>query len=408
MLDTADITRQFLQAVIRIIGRKTSEEYAAVTIRNMIKKLQPTYPFFQYVKIRDTRFLELESSVSTQEELNNANPKDVGSALKDLMKIIMKSMGKTAGYFFIREVREKIGTDYDIRLVKTMDVDLTFLQSTFIVDRKSFNLLHIEKSDVIRRMLKTMIDLMEKQTSRAYAIELLARRVYALKEQYSFLEFIIINDIRYTLGEDEVAISQEINTIDSMILGQALQAIVQETDKSLLDLGRTSIIDDLKTHLNIEYLGKLEELGVTFAAHGVGYEAIFKQVIKALIDILGKVSTENYAIFAVNTFLQKTNSTYEFLKYIQINPTTDKGDVYHITIMNNFNSISETDARRAIQKLLETIVDSLGEKLGNQFIQEFKMSLDKKYLTRIEEMGVNLHMIELHSELLTQTGLKTS
>ena len=85
--------------------------------------------------------------------------------------------------------------------------------------------------------------------------------------------------------------SQEINTIDSIILGQALQAIIQETDKSLLDLGRTSIVDDLKTHLNIEYLGKLEELGVKLAAHGVGYEAIFKQVIKTLIDVLGRAST---------------------------------------------------------------------------------------------------------------------
>ena len=135
------------------------------------------------MKIRDTRFLELESSVSTQEELNSINPKEVGNALKELVKTFMSSMEKKAGYFFIREVREKIGTDYDILLVKTMDVDLTFLQSTYIVDQKSINLLHIEKSDVIRRVLKTMIDLVEKQTSRAYAIELLARRVYTLKQR---------------------------------------------------------------------------------------------------------------------------------------------------------------------------------------------------------------------------------
>jgi hypothetical protein len=34
------------------------------------------------------------------------------------------------------------------------------------------------------------------------------------------------------------------------------------------------------------------------------------------------------------------------------------------------------------------------------------MSLDKKYLTRIEEMGVNLHMIELHHEMLAQIESK--
>lgn len=377
-----------------------------MTIRNIVKKLQLTYSFFRYVDVRDTRFLELESSVTVHEELNSVNPKEAGNALKELVGTIMKSMGKTAGYFFIREVREKIGTDYDILLVKTMDIDLTLMQSTYVVERKLVNLLHIEKSDVMKRVLKTMIDLMEKQTSRAYAIELVARRVDMLRQRYSFLQSVVVSDVRYTLGADEVVIQQEINAVNSYEFGKALEAIISETDKSLLGLGRTSIVDDLKTHLNMEYLGKLEEMGVHLSAQGVGYDAIFKQVIKALIDVLGRASTENYAIFAVNTLLRKTDSTYEFLKYVKVNPASGQGEVYHITIMNSFDSISETDARRAIQKLLEAIVDSLGEKLGNQFIQEFKNSLEKKYLSRIEAIGVNLHMIELHQEMRAQTDSK--
>lgn len=70
--------------------------------------------------------------------------------------------------------------------------------------------------------------------------------------------------------------------------------------------------------------------------------------------------------------------------------------------MNNFDSLSETEVRRAIQQLLEEIVISLGEKPGNQFIQAFKDSLEKKYLSKIEEIGVNLHMIELHQELVAE------
>jgi hypothetical protein len=404
MLEPADVTRQFLQAVIRIIGRKTSEEYAAVTIRNLLKKLQTTYPFIREMEIRDTRFLELESSVTVSDSLNSINPKEIGNALKALIKIIMSSMGKTAGYFFIKEAREKIGEDYDTALVKTMDVDLTLLQSTYIVEKKSINLLHIEKSDVVRRLLKTLIDLVEKQTSKTFAIGFIARRVEALRQQYPFLEFVSVMDIRYTLGAEEVAVQRDINNVDSKELGRAIQSILQDTDKALTDLGRISVVGDLKTHLTAEYLTKLEKMGVTIAAHGVGYDMIFKQVIKALIDVLRKASTEEYAIFAMNTFLRKTDSTYEFLKSVKINPAIDQNEVYQITIMSNFDLISETDARRAIQQLLVEIVDSLGEKLGNQFIQAFKNSLEKKYLTKIEEIGVNLHMIELHQELSAQTG----
>jgi hypothetical protein len=147
-------------------------------------------------------------------------------------------------------------------------------------------------------------------------------------------------------------------------------------------------------------------MGVTIIAHGVGYEAIFKQVIKALIDILGKTSTENYAIFVVNSFLRKIDSTYKFLKYVKVDSAAGQGELYHITITDNIDSISETDARRAIQQLLETILQSLGEKVRNEFIQRFKNSLEKKYLLKIEEIGVNFHMLELHQEMLTKTEQK--
>jgi len=403
MLDTADVTRQFLQSIIGIIGRKTSEEYAAVTIRNLIKKLQPTYPFLQDIEIKNTRSLELESNVVVRDSLNTIRPKEVGMALKELEKIIMKTMGKNAGYFFIRETQEKIGIDYDTILVKTMDVDLTLMQSTYIVEKKSIPLLHIEKSDVMRRFLKALMEALEKQTSKTFAIGLTAKRVEALRQQYTFLEYVSVNDIRYNLGSEEVSVQPEINNVDPRELGKAIGSILYDTDTALTDLGRNSVADDLKANLTLEYLAKLKEIGVIINAHGLGYSAIFKQVIKALIDILGKTSTENNAIFTVNSLLRKIDSTYEFLKYVKVDPATGQRELYHITITDNIDSINETDARRAIQQLIEKIIESLDEKVRKEFIQQFKNSLEKKYLLKIEEMGVNFHMIELRQEMLNQT-----
>ncbi len=403
MLDTADVTRQFLQSIIGIIGRKTSEEYAAVTIRNLIKKLQPTYPFLQDIEIKNTRSLELESNVTVRDSLNTIHPKDVGMALKEIEKIIMKTMGKNAGYFFIRETQEKIGIDYDTILVKTMDVDLTLMQSTYIVEKKSIPLLHIEKSDVMKRFLKALMEALEKQTSKTFAIGLTAKRVEALRQQYTFLEYVSVNDIRYSLGSEEVAVQPEINNVDPLELGKAIGSILYDTDTALTDLGRNSVADDLKANLTLEYLVKLKEIGVTINAHGLGYSAIFKQVIKALIDILGKTSTENNAIFTVNSLLRKIDSTYEFLKYVKVDSATGQGELYHITLTDNIDSINETDARRAIQQLLETTMESVEEKVRKEFIQQFKNSLEKKYLLKIQEMGVNLHMIELRQQMLNQT-----
>jgi len=88
---------------------------------------------------------------------------------------------------------------------------------------------------------------------------------------------------------------------------------------------------------------------------------------------------------------------------VKVDSATGQGELYHITITGNIDSINETYARRAIQQLIEKIIESLEEKVRKEFIQQFKNSLEKKYLLKIEEMGVNFHMIELRQEMLNQT-----
>jgi len=401
MLEPADVTRQFLETMIHIIGRKTSEEYAAVTIRSFLRRLQLTYPFIRDIEVKDTRFIELEGCVNVRESLNNVDPKELGNTLKDLTKQIMGSIGKNAGYFFIREIREKIGTEYNEVLLTTMDVDLTLMQSIYIVEKKSINLLVIEQSDVVRRLLKTLLDLVEKQTSKTSAIEFIARRIEAARQQYPFLDAVRISDIRYTMGIDEVTVQETINDIDAKELGKALQLILKETDTASFSQGRMSVVVNLPTHLTSEYLQKLEELDVDITAHGLGYDVLLKQTIATIIDVLAKICSEPYAIYAVNTLLQKTDRSPKTL-HITIDAMNTSAGVYQIAIVNDTDAISETDVRRAIQKLLEEIVRTLGEKSGDEFIQTFKNSLEKKYRSRIEELGVNLHMIELHHELSAQ------
>ena len=402
MLELADVTRQFLETMIHIIGRKTSEEYAAVTVRSFLRRLQLIYPFIRDIEVKDARFIELEGCVNVRESLNNIDPKKLGNALKDLTKKIMESVGKNAGYFFIREIREKIGTEYNEVLLTIMDVDLTLMQSIYIVEKKTINLLLVEESDLVRRLLKTLLDIVEKQTSKTSAIEFIARRIDAARQQYPFLDAVRISDIRYTMGVDEVMVQETINDVDPKELGKALQLILHETDTASFNQGRMSVVADLPKHLTTEYLLKLEELGVDITAHGLGYDVLLKQIMTTIIDVIANACSQAYAIFVVNTLLQKTNRSPKTL-HINIDSMNALTGVYQIAISSDTDSISETDVRRAIQKLLEEIVKTLGEQPGDEFIQTFKNSLEKKYLLKIEELGVNLHMIELHHELSTQT-----
>lgn len=399
MLNTADVTKKFIETIIEIIGRKTSEEYAAIIVRNILQKLQRKYPFLGEIEVKNARSIEMEEKVTAHKALNDLAPKQVGTALKELVTLIMNSLGKTAGYFFIRETREKIGIDYETILLKTMDVDLTLMQSNYIVEKKSINLLEIQNSDVIRRFLRALIEVLEKQTSKTFAITFLMKKLTELQHLYPFLNGVSLQNIRFTLGSEDIRIRPDIDSVNPKDVGKAICSILQQTDKELIDLGRNSIAGDLKSHLTMEYLSKLGDMGVTITAYSIGYNAVFIQTIKTLIDVISKTSSENYAILAINSFLRKIDIKYEFLKDVSVQPADDKEGMYHITLSEKINSISETDARRAIQEFLGIALESSGEKKNGEFIQEFKSALEKKYLLKLEEIGVNFHMIELHQAM---------
>ena len=399
-MDTADVTKKFITTIIEIIGRKTSQEYAAITIRNLLKKLKRVYPFLQYIEIKDARSLELEDTVAVNESINSIHPKKVGKALTEIIQILINSLGKTAGYFFIRETREKIGIKYDTILEKKMDIDLTLMQATYLVEKQILTLHDIQNDDVMRRFLKTLIEVIERQTSKTFAIRFIAHRVDLLREYYPCFNYITITDVRHTLGSEDVMVQQDINNIDEQDVGKAIKAILKETEQTLVDLGRNSIAGALKLQLSIEYLAKLREMGVSITPYNVSYNAVFIEVIKTLIEVIGKTRTENDAILMVNEFLRNMENKYEFLKQVQVSQAANKDELYHIMTSSDIDRISEGDARHAIQHLLESIIESLEKDLREEFIQQFKKSLDKKYLSRIEGLGVNLHLIELHHALL--------
>ena len=90
----------------------------------------------------------------------------------------------------------------------------------------------------------------------------------------------------------------------------------------------------------------------------------------------------------------------DYLKYINIDSTRYSEGIDAINVSSDLDSIRPSDLGRAIQRIIEIIVRSLGDEAGRDFINKFKDRLGKTYLLRIEEMGVNLHMIQLRKDML--------
>lgn len=142
-----------MKSIVDVIGGRSSEDYALVMIGNTIKKLQEKYDFLRFLQTKNTRYSEIENIVNIDSSINQIDSEDLGKAMQEIVGMVVTAMGKNAGFFFVKEIKNKIGPNYGIAL-RNMGVDLDFMQFSFEVDKKQTRTLTIENSDVFR--IKTL------------------------------------------------------------------------------------------------------------------------------------------------------------------------------------------------------------------------------------------------------------
>ena len=134
--NNSDVVRQILQTLINISGRKTTKVQAISTMHELIKKLEDKYDFLKHIEIKDTRYMEMEEPVSVMSEINSVKLNDVGKALYDIIKSMNSNLGRQAGYFFIKELKNNIGEDY-YSIIEEMGLDFGLMQLEFEVNEMS-------------------------------------------------------------------------------------------------------------------------------------------------------------------------------------------------------------------------------------------------------------------------------
>ncbi|MCK4902277.1 MAG: hypothetical protein KAS76_02885, partial [Thermoplasmatales archaeon] len=121
--------------------------------------------------------------------------------------------------------------------------------------------------------------------------------------------------------------------------------------------------------------------------------------IIALIDVLSRSSNPSSSIMVVNDVIKKFQERFEFLNKIKIDSEQFSKGNDGVVVSPEIEDVNSSELGRGIQKVVEDLTISLGEEAGENFIEIFKKRLGKAYVLRIEEMGVNLHLMELKRNL---------
>jgi hypothetical protein len=398
-LENKDILGLILRSTIGVIGRRTSEAYANIIISNAIRELEENYSFLQYVQIKGTPYNEMFDAVDIKQDINNVETKEVGEAARFFIQKITREMGKNAGYYFLREIKDDIPYDYE-QFMKEIGIDLDLLQLQFITEIKNTFKFQIENSDILRFTFKTLFDILDREIGRDSAYITLSEYTLRLSTKYDVLKYVKINDVRSIQGIDVINVDKAVDSVRQTIVGTAIQKMVQELNFSFIEQENFSIIEKLKNHLNADYIFKLGEMGVDLNVIQLKQSLIVKHVLKALVDVLNETTTQSYAILMVNIMLKKHEDRFEYLKLINIDGTRFSEGVDAIIVPDEIEHVRESELGRGLQKIMETLIKSLGEEAGCNFVEKFRGRLGKAYILRVEEIGMNLHMMELRQNLI--------
>jgi len=126
-IENSDIVKHILINLFDISRRKTTEVYAFTILDSSLRKLEEKYNFLKNVKIRDTRFIEDEYSVSVMSEINLIPPNEIGKAIHDIVILTNNTLGKNAGFFFIKELSHNVGDDYRT-IMRDIGINLDLIQ----------------------------------------------------------------------------------------------------------------------------------------------------------------------------------------------------------------------------------------------------------------------------------------
>jgi hypothetical protein len=127
---------------------------------------------------------------------------------------------------------------------------------------------------------------------------------------------------------------------------------------------------------------------------------LMKSILKTLISISSRKTDLPYAVMTIEDLIKRLETKFTFLKNIQIHDdvySETTGDV--ISVMSDINKVPPTELGKALHSIIDSMNRSLGENAGHFFIKEIRNTLNDDYLKLMRDMGVDLGLMQLESEI---------
>lgn len=136
------------------------------------------------------------------------------------------------------------------------------VQEINIIYKKMVYMIPLAKSEIIENVLKNLIKISGRKTSKGYAINTIYSVMERLTDKYDFLRYVKINDNRFIEDGDVVSVMKEINDADPNLMGKALNDIISNMHLSLGDNAGYFFIKELQRNIGGDYNSVMKDMGI--------------------------------------------------------------------------------------------------------------------------------------------------
>jgi len=411
-IQSSETINYLMRTLIRVIGRRTSENFALETLYSAINELKPKYDFLKFIEIGSVVYSAELDAIAVKSEINYVDPNMLGKAINEVLDIIARSLGGSSDYdfqeaehFLLTEVQDELGERHNI-ILKQIGINLDIKQNQFIIEMQEaykIKIKRMKKTDVLDHILKSIIIITKKNHSEIEASKILVRAIKKYQKEYDFLKYLQIKEPTSDKDPYIILVNSEIDNIWSAKMAKAIQQIIEDSGKTTDLKALETFIDDLKNQLGRGDIQKIEKIGINLnqvhnSLQRQKNEIIFTKTIELIIDTIGEKTSIGFAVSMIDSIIEKLKDRHSVLNNIKIDKSLFESGIKAFDIMQEINNESSHDLARAIKDIMKNIQNNFADK-SNSFIEDFKKKAPSDYISEIEKIGVNLHILELRKSL---------
>jgi len=385
--------KAILSVLQRKIARRTSENEATAMLSRFINELTPKYQFLKYISIDQTIYSETDS-IFVAPELSQVNQKELFNALHDLVKKSVREMKEKADFFFIREFQDAFEDLEPVQTSVTDDLSLEEMQHEYLVNRA--HTLSVEKNQLLINIVHALLSIANTRLSDKESIRLINDTLVELIPKFPFFHTIDISKNTGTEGYYTVEINGNVQEIPAYQFADSLYQLIMEIGTKIKIQNPEQFSQLLKQNIGVHNTDLLRKLNIPvdnlyFSTSSLSKKDIMQHLIDALIDIVGNRTSQLFAVTVLKKMSSAVEETHPLLRKVSI---TKNEKSHSVSFESSFESSNDEEFRKSIKALIEAVGSHLGRKKGD-FIQELKKKLGKEYVTTIENMGLNFHILEM-------------